>query len=162
MIELNTIVEAIVDEVRSYCVLLHAKNERIVVPLDQIAWNPTPESSLSLQPGLLVRVKIISHRGDENAGSIRLANVEANPYAELTAVNNQGRVYEGKVRLLHAEGATLEILPGCYGVIRRSDLSELGAVTVGQIIPVTVQAVEIDTQQVALQPSSATNRARSG
>lgn len=152
MVEIGSVIEAVVTRVEHFGVFLKYDSEEVVVLLPELSWEPMQDLRHAIHVGdrLSVLVLRYNYQKKQIVGSLRRLHPEKNPYRELARLV-PGEVLHGVV--ISAAGADLSVrLPnGAWGY-----LSKRGWATepnIGETVAVQIDSVEVDEGKLTLAPA---------
>ena len=127
-----------------------------LVHISDLAWHRVKTPSEIVAVGDEVEVAVL--KVDEKARKISLSlkAVQQDPWFDVIKTLAVGKVVQGKVTKLSKFGAFAEVAQGVEGLIHLSELDERRvahaeeAVSVGQLVPVKILAIDTEQKRVSL------------
>ncbi len=150
MLEIGAIVEAMIMRVEPFGIFLAYGNDSIFVPLNNVAWIPTPTMLANLSVGQTLRVMIerLNYEKNTYTGSLKHLDPEGNPYRALSR-NPPGTVLRGKVKMVHQNGVTVDVGNDCVGELPLNDQTR--HLPEGSEIEVQIASLEVNDQAMTLK-----------
>lgn len=127
-----------------------------LVHISQMSWRRVKHPSEIVKEGDVVEVEVLSIDRDAEKISLKLANVEANPWDDITANYQVDDIIEGKVVRITSFGAFVALEEGVEGLVHISELSAdhvakvSDVVTEGQTVEVLILSIDEEKQKIAL------------
>lgn len=134
-----------------------------LVPASELSWGGAGEILGAMEPGTLVRVKLmeIDTEGPKPKISATMRQLTADPWSSAAELFSEGQVVTGKVTRLASFGAFLEIAPGIEGLLHVSEMSAKKqvkspseVVRVGQTLDVAITGVDPAARRISLSISA--------
>lgn len=149
MIEIGTIVEARIARVESFGIFLVCGEDRIFVPLNNVAWVPSPTTLADFSVGQIIKVLIerLNYESNIYCGSFKILDSTGNPYRELSR-NPPGTVFLGRIKMIHQNGVTVEV-GNCVGELPLNDQSK--GLREGSEVEVQITSLEVNAQRMTLK-----------
>ena len=154
--EVGNIVSATVQNIKDFGVFVDLDGCDGFIPISELAWGriENPEELVSVGDRVEVKVKAFDWENNKITLSFRAVHTPWETIAEKYPV---GTVVNAKITRLAPFGAFAEIEKGVEGLIHISKLNPgrrinhpKDAVTVGEIVSVEVDKVDLDAQRIAL------------
>ena len=150
MLKIGEKINAVVTRVEPYGVFLVYNDDEIFVPLNNLAWIPSPTTITSIRTGDSIKVLVESLNEAENTytGSLKRLFPEQNPYKRLEDVAPSD-VLHGVVRMVHQHGVSVELDNRCIGEISLSDHTV--GLQEGVMVSVRIAEVDVENQRLSLE-----------
>lgn len=94
-----------------------------LVHISEIQWGHAERPQDNLQPGDVVRVKVLRVDAANGKVSLSIKQAEGNPWDNVGTDFTEGEVYAGRVTRVEAYGAFVELAPGLEGLVHVSELA---------------------------------------
>ncbi|MCP3940331.1 MAG: 30S ribosomal protein S1 [Desulfobacteraceae bacterium] len=128
--------------------------------ISELSWSRVEKPDEVLQPGDLVRVKLLkieSKEGDTPKISLSIKQMDANPWDNMGTAFNPGDQVTGKVVRLASFGAFVEIAPGVDGLVHISEMSHTkrvlrpeDVVRQGEQVQVVIKTIDQESKRISL------------
>jgi ribosomal protein S1 len=153
MIEIGSIIEAVVTRIEPYGVYLQHDGETVLVLIPEVAWQPVRDLRDKCQIGERLPVYVLRYNYVDRAvvGSFRRAHPEANPYRQLSRLA-PGTVLPGRVKYLSKDGLTLEMPNGARGFMPSRYAAGKSAQP-ESVVNVVIGSIDVDEGRLWLEPA---------
>ena len=133
-----------------------------LIHVSQMSWRRVKNPSEILNVGDVVDVIVLKVEREKEKVSLKLAQVQENPWETISTRYAVGDVVKGKVTRLMNFGAFVEVEEGVEGLVHISELSENHVtrpnevVQVGDEIEVMVLELDVDNHRISLSLKAVT------
>ena len=152
MVEIGSVIEAVVTCVEPFGVFLRYGPEEVLVLLPEFSWKPAKDLKQRVQVGDRLKVYVLRYNYQKRqiVGSVRRLHPEENPYRELARLP-PGEVLPGIVTLDAGGDLTVRLPNGAWGHLPKNCLTrEWG---VGETIAVEIGSLNVDEGRLTLAPA---------
>jgi len=153
MIELGTIFQGTITDVRTFGVFLKHQEDDVFVDIVDVSWRPGFDPTKELHVGDTMDVLALRYIHDKGyyAGSIKRVRQDENPYRSLVQFM-PGHVFRGKVYTVYRDLTSVIMPGGAIGLVDNHRI--LKQLKPGDSIAVTISALDVDEGRLVLHPSS--------
>ena len=127
-----------------------------LIHISQMSWRRVKHPSEIVKEGDVVEVEVLSVDRETEKISLKLANIETNPWEDIYAYYQVDDVVEGKVVRLKSFGAFVALKEGVEGLVHISELSTehvskvSDVVKEGQVVEVLILSIDESARKIAL------------
>jgi ribosomal protein S1 len=154
MVEIGSVIEAVVTRIEHYGVYLRHDGDEILVLIPEFSWHPVKNLQEVVRVGDRLRVQVLRYNYQDRrfVGSVRRLQQEDNPYRQLSRLP-PGEVLDGTVLHTAGDDLTIRLPNGVWGYLpKRCLTSEARA---GDLIKVEIAALDVDEGRLTLAPAGA-------
>jgi len=153
MVEIGSIIEAVVTRVEHFGIFLQHDGEEVVVLLPEFSWEPVHDLRQLVRVGDLLQVLVVryNYQKKQIVGSIRRLQQEKNPYREIARLAPE-TVLHGVVMNTAGSDLSIRLPNGAWGYLAKRLLPT--EPRIGETVAVKVDCVEVDEGRLILAPSS--------
>ena len=150
MLEIDSIVRAVVVRVEPFGVFMKHTNDDVFVPLNNVSWHPTPDTLSKIDKGqeLAVYIERLNYKEGVYAGSLKRTRPDDNPYRHLSRQPPE-TVFCGRVVFVHHDGIRVELENGCRGELPIAE--DTKALTQGTEVRVQLTSLEVNDQSATFK-----------